>query len=164
MLASQALMKPMQMSVKIRTICRRYEKRGASHRSRRHNTKVVNLSGGVIRQSAWRFAPKRAEFGTVGRSPDGRACRDRRPLAQIGTSQSVRREGISRRSDTIRPDASQLDLLFDDDAGRQRRERASAAIDGLIALSGRTVISLSERKPPAGGHVGGKIPYTRIPS
>ncbi len=74
-------MKPMQMSVKIRTICRRYEKKGASHRSRRHNTKVVNLSGGVIRQSAWRFAPKRAEFGTVGRSPDGRACRDRRPLA-----------------------------------------------------------------------------------
>lgn len=62
MLASQALMKPMQMSVKIRTICRRYEKKGASHRSRRHNTKVVNLSGGVIRQSAWRFAPKRAEF------------------------------------------------------------------------------------------------------
>ncbi|EEY5396871.1 hypothetical protein ESB26_23505 [Escherichia coli] len=55
-------MKPMQMSVKIRTICRRYEKKGASHRSRRHNTKVVNLSGGVIRQSAWRFAPKRAEF------------------------------------------------------------------------------------------------------
>jgi len=27
-LASQALMKPMQMSVKIRTICRRYEKKG----------------------------------------------------------------------------------------------------------------------------------------
>ncbi len=57
-----------------------------------------------------------------------------------------------------------IEWLFDDDAGRQRRERASAAIDGRIALSGRTVISLSERKPPAGGHVGGKIPYTRIPS
>ena len=58
----------------------------------------------------------------------------------------------------------QLDFLLDDDAGRQRWERASGAIDGLNARFGRTVVSLGEWKPPAGGHVGGKISYTRIPS
>ena len=28
----------------------------------------------------------------------------------------------------------------------------------------KTIVSLGEWKPPAGGHVGGKISYVRIPS
>jgi len=58
----------------------------------------------------------------------------------------------------------QLDFLLNDDAGRQRWERVSGAIDGLNARYGRTVVSLGEWSPPAGGHVGGKIAYTRIPT
>jgi DNA polymerase-4 len=54
--------------------------------------------------------------------------------------------------------------IVNDDRTRQRWERASAAIDGLNARYGRTVMSLGPWKPPAGGHVGGKISYTRIPT
>lgn len=61
-------------------------------------------------------------------------------------------------------DQRQLDMLINDDRTRQRWERASAAIDGLNARYGRTVMSLGPWKPPAGGHVGGKISYTRIPT
>lgn len=75
---------------------------------------------------------------------------------------SVFRVGVTL-FDLSRAGERQLDFLLDDDAGRQRWERASGAIDGLNARYGRTVVSLGEWKPPAGGHVGGKISYTRIP-
>lgn len=58
----------------------------------------------------------------------------------------------------------QLDMLIDDDASRQRWERINGALDGLNAKYGKTVASLGLWKPPEGGHVGGKISYTRIPS
>lgn len=61
-------------------------------------------------------------------------------------------------------DQRQLDMLLMDDVRRQRWESASRAIDGLNARYGRTVMSLGMWRPPAGGHVGGKISYTRIPS
>ena len=61
-------------------------------------------------------------------------------------------------------DQRQLDMLLNDDALRQKYERASGAIDALNSRYGRTVISHGEWKPPSGGHVGGKISYTRIPS
>ena len=57
----------------------------------------------------------------------------------------------------------QLDLLINDDAARQRWERINSAMDGLNARFGKTVASLGVWKPPEGGHVGGKISYTRIP-
>lgn len=58
----------------------------------------------------------------------------------------------------------QLDMLLDDDRTRKRWESASGAVDNLNARYGRTVVSLGMWQPPAGGHVGGKISYTRIPS
>lgn len=58
----------------------------------------------------------------------------------------------------------QLDMLLDDDRARKRWESASGAVDNLNARYGRTVVSLGMWKPPAGGHVGGKISYTRIPA
>lgn len=61
-------------------------------------------------------------------------------------------------------DQRQLDMLLMDDKRRQRWERASRAIDELNARYGRTVMNLGMWRPPAGGHVGGKISYTRIPS
>lgn len=61
-------------------------------------------------------------------------------------------------------DHRQLDMLTNDDAERQRAERINHAMDELNARYGRTVASLGFWKPPKGGHVGGKISYTRIPS
>lgn len=58
----------------------------------------------------------------------------------------------------------QMDMLLDDDRQRQRWEAATDATDRLNARYGRTVISLGPWAPPKGGHVGGKISYTRIPS
>lgn len=58
----------------------------------------------------------------------------------------------------------QLDFLINDDASRQRWERINGAIDGLNSRFGKTVASLGLWNPPKGGHVGGKISYTRIPS
>lgn len=58
----------------------------------------------------------------------------------------------------------QLDLLQDDDDKRRRWEAASEAIDSLNAKYSGTVVSLGVWKPPAGGNVGGKISYTRVPT
>jgi DNA polymerase-4 len=58
----------------------------------------------------------------------------------------------------------QLDMLLNDDRAKRRWEAASMAIDRLNTRYAGTVVSLGEWKPPKGGHVGGKISYTRIPS
>ena len=58
----------------------------------------------------------------------------------------------------------QLDFLLDDDRARQKWERINKAVDSLNGKYGKTVASLGLWRPPAGGHVGGKISYTRIPS
>jgi DNA polymerase-4 len=58
----------------------------------------------------------------------------------------------------------QLDLLLNDDRIRRRWESANAAVDRLNTRYSGTVVSLGHWNPPKGGHVGGKISYTRIPS
>lgn len=58
----------------------------------------------------------------------------------------------------------QLDMLHNDDRARQRWEKANAAMDALNSKYAGSVVHLGEWSPPAGGHVGGKISYTRIPS
>lgn len=60
-------------------------------------------------------------------------------------------------------DQRQMDMLLDDDAERQRCEAITDAMDRLNARYARTVISQGPWNPPAGGHVGGKISYCRIP-
>lgn len=57
----------------------------------------------------------------------------------------------------------QLDLLNNDDALRIKWESANSAIDQLNTKYAGTVVSLGKWDPPKGGHVGGKISYTRIP-
>lgn len=76
---------------------------------------------------------------------------------------SVFRVGVTL-VDITPADQRQLDFLLDDDRTRQKWERASAATDALNSRYGRTVLSLGLWRPPAGGNVGGKISYTRIPS
>jgi DNA polymerase-4 len=66
--------------------------------------------------------------------------------------------------DLSRADERQLDMFLMDDRARQRCEAANAAIDSLNARYGRTVVSVGPWNPPKGGHLGGKISYTRIPS
>lgn len=58
----------------------------------------------------------------------------------------------------------QIDLLNNDDQVRRKWERANGAIDKLNAKYSGTIVSMGEWKPPAGGNVGGKISFTRIPS
>ncbi len=57
-----------------------------------------------------------------------------------------------------------MDMLNNDDAARQKWEKANNAVDTLNTKYSGTIVSMGEWKPPAGGHVGGKISYTRIPS
>ncbi|WP_068084043.1 Y-family DNA polymerase [Polycladidibacter stylochi] len=57
----------------------------------------------------------------------------------------------------------QLDMFLDDDRERQNWERLSSLSDDLNMRYGRTLVSMGHWAPPAGGHVGGKISYTRVP-
>ncbi|MEJ2117447.1 MAG: type VI secretion protein ImpB [Alphaproteobacteria bacterium] len=57
----------------------------------------------------------------------------------------------------------QLDMLTNDDPARAKWDAVSAALDTLNAKYAQTVVSLGAWQPPAGGHAGGKIAYTRIP-
>ena len=59
--------------------------------------------------------------------------------------------------------ARQTDMFANDDAERQRCEMLTQAMDSLNARYGQTVVSLGPWAPPAGGNVGSKISYTRIP-
>ena len=58
----------------------------------------------------------------------------------------------------------QLDLFCSDDESAKRWEKVTRSMDHLNQKYSSTVVSLGSWDPPAGGHVGGKISYTRIPS
>jgi DNA polymerase-4 len=58
----------------------------------------------------------------------------------------------------------QLDLLLSDDKVRQKKETITSVIDGLNRKFGKRVVTIGPWTPPPGGHAGGKISYTRIPS
>ena len=61
-------------------------------------------------------------------------------------------------------DQRQLDMLLNDDAERRREERLSKAIDHLNKKYSKSLITRGPWAPPKGGHLGGKISYTRIPN
>ena len=68
-------------------------------------------------------------------------------------------------ADLSEANARQLDIFNnDDDEVRQKWERANGAMDALNAKYSSTIVHMGEWKPPAGGNVGGKISYVRIPS
>ena len=58
----------------------------------------------------------------------------------------------------------QMDLLLNDDGERKRWEAVTKATDALNSRFGKTIVSVGPWQPPDGGHVGGKIAFTRIPS
>lgn len=60
-------------------------------------------------------------------------------------------------------DTRQLDMLANDDVCRQKWERITHAIDKINQKYSQSLVTLGPWTPPAGGHLGGKISYTRIP-
>lgn len=59
--------------------------------------------------------------------------------------------------------ARQPDLFANDDVERRACEALTQAIDELNTRFGGTVVSVGPWHPPAGGNVGSKISFTRIP-
>ncbi|MFK7902185.1 MAG: type VI secretion protein ImpB [Nitratireductor sp.] len=57
----------------------------------------------------------------------------------------------------------QLDMLLNDDEDRQKWERVTNAIDAVNRKYSQSLVTLGPWTPPSGGHLGGKISYTRIP-
>lgn len=57
----------------------------------------------------------------------------------------------------------QLDLLLDDDVERQKWESLTTAIDDLNSKYGKSLVTMGPWVLPAGGNLGGKISFTRIP-
>jgi DNA polymerase IV len=58
----------------------------------------------------------------------------------------------------------QIDIFCNDDVERQKWSRIGEAIDGLKMRYDPTVASVGLWSPPAGGNVGGKISFRRIPT
>lgn len=58
----------------------------------------------------------------------------------------------------------QMDILLKDDGERRRWEAVTSATDAINTRFGKTLVSVGPWMPPAGGHAGGKIAFTRIPS
>ena len=56
----------------------------------------------------------------------------------------------------------QLDMLLDDDVERQQWERVTKAVDALNRRYSKSLVTLGPWKPREGGHLGGKISFTRI--
>ena len=65
--------------------------------------------------------------------------------------------------DISRAGARQLDMLLNDDVERRKWERINHAMDHLNARYSKSLVTLGPWQPPAGGNLGGKISYTRIP-
>jgi len=64
----------------------------------------------------------------------------------------------------LSPDSTrQLDMLVNDDPERLKWESITSAVDSLNARYGKSIITLGSWVLPAGGNLGGKISYTRIP-
>ncbi len=57
----------------------------------------------------------------------------------------------------------QLDMLLNDDAERRRWERVNHSIDQINTKHSKSLVTMGLWQPPPGGHLGGKISYTRIP-
>jgi len=57
----------------------------------------------------------------------------------------------------------QLDMLLNDDGERRRWESVNRAVDALNTRYSKSLVTMGPWQPPAGGHLGGKISYTRIP-
>lgn len=58
----------------------------------------------------------------------------------------------------------QLDMLLNDDSIRRREERLCQAVDHLNRKFSKSLVTRGPWQPPEGGHLGGKISFSRIPN
>jgi DNA polymerase-4 len=58
----------------------------------------------------------------------------------------------------------QMDFLLDEEGERCKWEAVISARETINHHYAKTAVSIGLWNPPAGGHVGGKISYTRIPT
>lgn len=65
--------------------------------------------------------------------------------------------------DLTQSNTRQLDMLINDDPERRKWESITGAVDTLNSRYGKTLVTLGKWKVPAGGNLGGKISFTRIP-
>jgi len=81
---------------------------------------------------------------------------------EIPKSMKIVRVGVTL-GDLTRADSRQLDILINDDPERQKWEKVTTAMDALNSRYGKSLVTMGPWKLPAGGNLGGKISFTRIP-
>jgi len=121
---------------------------------------------------AVRTGRKDARWGTTGDLPsvnDDQACLDglealwKQVHTQVPSYAKLVRVFVT--FGKLSPSSErQLDMFVDDDPERVKWENVTKAVDGLNKRYGKSLVTLGAWKPPKGGHVGGKIAFTRIPS
>ncbi|MEE9380711.1 MAG: hypothetical protein V3V03_04835 [Hyphomonadaceae bacterium] len=82
---------------------------------------------------------------------------------EVPKSSRVIRVGVTL-SKISQASSRQLDMLRNDDEDIKRWERLTSAMDHLNLKFGKRVLTIGPWVPPPGGHLGGKIAFTRIPS
>lgn len=99
---------------------------------------------------------------------DDKACLDglniiwQRLCAFLSPKTKIVRIGFTL-GDISQANQRQLDMLLNDDRERRKWERITQSIDHLNRKYSKSLVTLGTWKPPAGGNLGGKISYTRIP-
>jgi DNA polymerase-4 len=99
---------------------------------------------------------------------DDKACLDalntmwQRLCSVLSPATQIVRVGVTL-GDISRSSERQLDFLLNDDHERRKWERVNQAVDHLNRRYSKSLVTLGTWRPPAGGNLGGKISYTRIP-
>ena len=81
---------------------------------------------------------------------------------QVPSSMKIMRVGVTL-SDLTQADSRQLDIFVDDDFERQKWKKVTTAVDSLNSRYGKSLVTMGPWELPAGGNLGGKISFTRIP-
>lgn len=81
---------------------------------------------------------------------------------QVPESLRIVRIGVTL-GDLTKDDSRQLDMLINDDPERQKWDSITSAVDSLNSRYGKSLVTMGPWVLPAGGNLGGKISFTRIP-
>ena len=85
-----------------------------------------------------------------------------RAKIQVPSSMKIMRVGVTL-ADLTQADNRQLDIFVDDDSERQKWKKVTTAVDSLNSRYGKSLVTMGPWELPAGGNLGGKISFTRIP-
>jgi len=81
---------------------------------------------------------------------------------QVPSSMKIMRIGVTL-ADLTPANSRQLDIFIDDDFERQKWKKVTTTVDNLNSRYGKSLITMGPWELPAGGNLGGKISFTRIP-